>query len=79
MRGIFLTKACLHKVAYAATGELRIMPIHSALQSTVFMLKKSLETGISEEEYYVLLYLLYEYMSDRNLAIVMENLTKKSR
>lgn len=43
------------------------------------MLKKTFETGISEEEYYVLLFLLYDYMSDENLAIVMENLTKKSK
>ena len=55
------------------------MFINSALKSTENMLKKTFETGISEEEYYVLLFLLYDYMSDENLAIVMENLTKKSK
>ena len=55
------------------------MFINSALKSTEKMLKKTFETGISEEEYYVLLFLLYDYMSDENLAIVMENLTKKSK
>ena len=55
------------------------MFINIALKSTEKMLKKTFETGISEEEYYVLLFLLYDYMSDENLAIVMENLTKKSK
>ena len=55
------------------------MFINIALKSTEKMLKKKFETGISEEEYYVLLFLLYDYMSDENLAIVMENLTKKSK
>lgn len=55
------------------------MYINSALESTEKMLKKAFETGISEEEYYALLFLLYDYMSDENLAIVMENLTKKSK
>ena len=55
------------------------MFINNALKSTEKMLKKTFETGISEEEYYVLLFLLYDYMSDENLAIVMENLTKKSK
>ena len=55
------------------------MFINSVLKSTEKMLKKTFETGISEEEYYVLLFLLYDYMSDENLSIVMENLTKKSK
>ena len=55
------------------------MFINIALKSTEKILKKTFETGISEEEYYVLLFLLYDYMSDENLAIVMENLTKKSK
>lgn len=55
------------------------MVLNSALKSTEKMLKKTFKTGISEEEYYVLLFLLYDYMSDENLAIVMENLTKKSK
>ena len=36
------------------------MFINNALKSTEKMLKKTFETGISEEEYYVLLFLLYD-------------------
>ena len=33
--------------------------------------------GISEESYWVLLYLLYDYLADENLALVMSDLVEK--
>lgn len=47
------------------------------IKSTQEMLLYAFPNGISEECYWVLLYLLYDYMSDENLALVMSSLIKK--
>lgn len=54
------------------------MKISEALNSTYDMLLHAFSDGISEEYYWIILYLLYDYMSDENLAIVMSNLVNKS-
>ena len=41
------------------------------LKSTYNMIAETFPNGICEEYYWVILHLLYEYMSDRNLALVM--------
>ncbi|MBR1815304.1 MAG: hypothetical protein IJ763_01245 [Lachnospiraceae bacterium] len=60
-------------------NKLEKMKDNNTFEKTIMMLKKSFESEITEEEYYILLYLLYDYMCDENLAIVMETLTKKSK
>ncbi|MBQ7775081.1 MAG: hypothetical protein IJ379_04085 [Lachnospiraceae bacterium] len=47
------------------------------LKPTYSMLSKAFPTGIREEEYWVVLHLLYDYMADENLAIVMSALADK--
>ena len=51
------------------------VPIH--LRSTVVLLKKSFPTGLEENEYLAVIQLLYDYMSDRNLAEVLAFVTGK--
>ncbi|NKI21354.1 DUF3349 domain-containing protein [Paenibacillus dendritiformis] len=41
------------------------------------MLKSTFPNGIGDEEYFPLISLLYEYMSDRNLAKVISSITGK--
>lgn len=47
------------------------------MESTCTMLSKAFPTGIGEEEYYPLLALLYEHLTDRNLAEVIVLVTGK--
>ena len=47
------------------------MKIPEYLKSTYNMLFGAFPDGICEEYYWVILYLLYDYMSDRNLALLM--------
>lgn len=48
------------------------------LKSTQEMLAHTFPDGMSEECYWVLLYLLYDYMADENLALVMSGFIKKT-
>lgn len=48
------------------------------LQSTYLLLVQSFPNGISEEYYWAILYLLYDYIADENLAIVMSEFAGKS-
>ncbi|MNJ50969.1 hypothetical protein D3C77_462610 [compost metagenome] len=41
------------------------------------MLKSAFPNGIGNEDYYPIMCLLYEYMSDRNLAEVISSITEK--
>ncbi len=52
-----------------------LMPKH--LESTYKMLKSAFPNGIENEDYHPLLFLLYEYMSDRNMAEVISSITGK--
>ena len=54
------------------------MRLPEALNSTYDMLLAAFSDGISDEYYWIVLYLLYDYMCDENLAIVMSNLVNKS-
>ena len=47
-----------------------------ALKSTYDMLAESFPDGINEEQYWIILYLLYDDMSDENLAIVMSHFVR---
>lgn len=47
------------------------MRIPEVLKSTYMMLYQVFPDGISEEYYWIVLYLLYDYMADENLAVVM--------
>ena len=47
------------------------------IKSTQEMLFYAFPNGIGEECYWILLYLLYDYMADENLALVMSSLIKK--
>ena len=47
------------------------MRIPEVLKSTYMMLYQVFPNGISEEDYWIVLYLLYDYMADENLAVVM--------
>lgn len=49
------------------------------LESTCIMLSKAFLAGIGDEEYYPLLALLYEHMTDRNLAEVIVLVAGKDR
>lgn len=51
------------------------MPKH--LQPTVVLLKKSFPTGLEGNEYLAVIQLLYDNMSDRNLAEVLSFVTGK--
>lgn len=45
------------------------------LKKTVVMLQTAFPNGVNKEQYFSLLYLLYDYMCDENLAIVMSYIT----
>lgn len=47
------------------------MQIPEYLKSTYTMLSETFPNGICEEDYWIILYLLYDYMSDENLALIM--------
>lgn len=47
------------------------------LMSTYTLLKNTYNEGIPEDEYYSILFLLYDHMSHRNLAEVISYFTKK--
>lgn len=48
------------------------------LKSTVDMIKTAFPDGINKGQYYSLLYLLYDYMCDENLSIVMSYISGKN-
>ncbi|MFB0840764.1 DUF3349 domain-containing protein [Paenibacillus oleatilyticus] len=52
-------------------------PIPEHLERTCTMLNKAFPAGIGKEEYYPLLALLYEHLTDRNLAEVIVIVTGK--
>lgn len=54
------------------------MKIPDFLQSTYLLLVQTFPNGISVEEYWTILYLLYDHIADENLAIVMSVFTGKS-
>lgn len=54
------------------------MTIPDYLQSTYLLLVQSFPNGISDEYYWAILYLLYDYVADENLAIVMSRFAGKS-
>ena len=45
------------------------------LKSTLVMIQTAFPNGVNREQYFSLLYLLYDYMCDENLAIVMSYIT----
>jgi len=47
------------------------MKIPDFLKSTYAMLYQAFPHGVDEEGYWALLYLLYDYMADENLALIM--------
>lgn len=54
------------------------MKVPDFFKSTQAMLLQAFPDGIDEESYWVLLYLLYDYMADENLALVMSSFVKKT-
>ena len=54
------------------------MNLPDYLQSTYLMLVKTFPKGINEKYYWIILYLLYEYFADENLALVMAAFSGKS-
>ncbi len=53
------------------------MNIPYFLKSTQEMLFQAFPKGVSEEYYWILIYLLYDYLADENLALVMSSVTGK--
>ncbi|MEG3848973.1 DUF3349 domain-containing protein [Microcoleus sp. herbarium19] len=53
------------------------VPIASYLSSTYKLIQRAFPDGIKEEDYFPLLALLYDEISDRNLAEVMAHSTGK--
>lgn len=51
----------------------RYVPEH--LKSTMVMIQTAFPNGVNREQYLSLLYLLYDYMCDENLANVMSYIT----
>ena len=51
--------------------------IPNSLHSTYHMLANTFSNEIPEEQYFTLLKILYEELSDRNLALVISEITKK--
>lgn len=47
------------------------MKIPDFLKSTYIMLYQAFPNGVDEESYWALLHLLYDYMADENLALIM--------
>jgi len=70
-------KISLYSQPYAVNREVENMRIPEFLKSTYIMLIEAFPNGICEEYYWVILYLLYDYISDRNLALVMSYLINK--
>lgn len=54
------------------------MIVPDFLQPTYLMLEQAFPDGVSEKHYWIILYLLYDYMADENLAIVMSAFSGKS-
>ena len=54
------------------------MSIADELKSTYIMLCNTFSSEMTEEEYYIILYLLYEHMCDENLSKVMAEFTHQS-
>lgn len=54
------------------------MRIPEFLKATYTMLMEAFPNGICEENYFVILYLFYDYMSDENLTLLMSFFTDKS-
>ena len=48
-----------------------------SLRSTYHMLANTFSSGVPEEHYFILLKILYEELSARNLALVISEVTKK--
>ncbi len=53
------------------------MRIPEFLKSTYNLLFETFPDGICEQYYWVILYLLYDYMADENLALVMSYFINK--
>lgn len=53
------------------------MKMPDFLKSTQEMVFQAFSTGVNEECYWVLIYLLYDYMADENLALVLSNFVDK--
>lgn len=53
------------------------MNIPNYLKSTYDMLKSTFPRGINQDEYWIVLYLLYNYMSDENLSYTMQYFINK--
>lgn len=53
------------------------MKIPDNLTATLKMLLQAFPAGVSEEYYWILIYLLYDYLADENLALVMSNVTDR--
>lgn len=53
------------------------MKIQEFLKSTYTMILEVFPDGFCEEYYWIMLYLLYDYMADENLALVMSYFTNK--
>lgn len=51
--------------------------LHESLLDTFNMLTKAYPDGINERDYFPILALLYEFFSDRSLANIISNITKK--
>lgn len=54
------------------------MKIPDFLKSTYTMLYQAFPNGVDEESYCALLYLLYDYMADENLALIMSAFVDRS-
>ena len=54
------------------------MKIPDFLRSTYTMLHQAFPNGVDEESYLALLYLLYDYMADENLALIMSAFVDRS-
>lgn len=52
--------------------------IPNHLKSTISMIEKAFPHGIDEEQYFALLYSIYEYMSDENISIAVSIITGKN-
>lgn len=64
--------------ACAIAGEINSMKIPDFLKSTYTMLYQAFPNGVDEESYWVLLYLLYDYMADENVALIMSAFVDRS-
>ena len=53
------------------------MKMPDFLKSTQEMVFQAFPNGVNEERYWVLIYLLYDYILDENLALVLSNVIDK--